>query len=610
MTNTGTSWSALGIDVPGNKLNSTTNIKIKVCPKCKDLGHTKDNDYSLSVKPSEGIGKCHKCQSVFKVVDEQLAKRVEYKQPSRANLTKLSDDGLKVFTDRMISQEAVIRHKITEDKKGNLAFPYLELGQLVNVKYRGKEEKRFYQSAGAKQIMYNIDNVREEWAKGKEKRLVIVEGEFDSLAWETAGVPYSTSVSQGAPNVNDENVDKKLECLNNSYDLFEEAEVIYIGVDNDANGKRLERELIRRFPFEKIRIIDYGKHKDANDFLKWEGKESLYALLMYAKPPKIDGVFTAEDSEDQLYDYWERGLPKGTTTYFPSIDQHWKWRADVNLVTGYNNEGKTLMMLQLAIVKAKREGWKFAIFSPENLPQAELWEDMAHTYIGKTMDKAGGRNRMTKAELGDAIDFLKSHFFLVSPDEGSSPDLLLEKFAHLVHTKGIRGVIIDPYNQIEHRMDLGETEHLYASRFMSMLKKFQIQYNVCVLLVMHMITPRNTATGENYAEPSKYGIKGGGTFSDKADNVIIVWRPHARTDPQDPTVMFKSDKIKKVKLTGVLGSKLLSYDYRSNRYIDPILEKSPLEVKEIPTVSNQVSIYAEPDPVEEDMVLDKDDLPF
>jgi hypothetical protein len=43
----------------------------------------------------------------------------------------------------------------------------------------------------------------------------------------------------------------------------------------------------------------------------------------------------------------------------------------------------------------------------------------------------------------------------------------------LVKKKGIRGVIIDPYNTVEHLMNNGEREDLYISRFMSQLKDLQ-----------------------------------------------------------------------------------------------------------------------------------------
>ena len=47
----------------------------------------------------------------------------------------------------------------------------------------------------------------------------------------------------GAPNIKDKNIDKKLECITNCYDVFERAKTIYIATDNDENGRNLEKEL-------------------------------------------------------------------------------------------------------------------------------------------------------------------------------------------------------------------------------------------------------------------------------------------------------------------------------------------------------------------------------
>ena len=74
---------------------------------------------------------------------------------------------------------------------------------------------------------------------------IISEGEIESLTWEEVGFKNGTSVSQGAPNVNDQSVEKKLACIYNCFDVFEKMETIYLACDNDANGKRLERELIK-----------------------------------------------------------------------------------------------------------------------------------------------------------------------------------------------------------------------------------------------------------------------------------------------------------------------------------------------------------------------------
>jgi hypothetical protein len=64
---------------------------------------------------------------------------------------------------------------------------------------------------------------------------------------------------------------------------------------------------------------------------------------------------------------YRNGQNRGETTGVSEIDKAWTWRAkEVNLWTGYQNEGKSFFLNQLALIKAFTSGWKFA-FSPETL---------------------------------------------------------------------------------------------------------------------------------------------------------------------------------------------------------------------------------------------------
>jgi twinkle protein len=96
----------------------------------------------------------------------------------------------------------------------------------------------------------------------------------------------------------------------------------------------------------------------------------------------------------------------------------------------------------------------------------------------------------------------------------------------------------------------GEREDLYISRFMSELKRFAIDYDISINLVAHQVTPMKTEDGRYY-KPDVNKIKGGGTFADKADNVMFVWRPNRALDYSDTSVIFGSQKIKKQKLVGI-----------------------------------------------------------
>lgn len=556
-----------GYNIDDSRYLNRVQFKAK-CPKCVEIGKTNINDLCLSVNREMQTFNCHKCGWSGSYAEKIFTKK-EYKLPDTKNFTNLTDDHLQYFTSRMITQSTINRNEI-KSVNGWYAFQYKEGNITVNVKARKHGEKRYYQTAEAKQTMYKYNDII------NQKIIIVCEGEWDALSWEEAGFIFATSVSQGAPNENDSNIEKKLACVYNCFDIFEEAEIIYLSVDNDVNGRRLQKELIKIFTAEKCKIISYDgyvKHngdpcKDANDVLVAYGKDALKTIYKEAKDVKIDGIFQCEDFNNEIIDAYKNGQPRGTTTYFPEIDEHWTHRmGEVTIWSGYNNEGKSLFLKQLLLLKSKFDGWKHAIYSPEEMPFSEWYTDVIESYIGKSADPTQIKyaNYMTDMQIEEGMRFVNEYFFTVYPDENQTLDEILKKFSYLIRKKNIKTVTLDPYNQIQHMMLPGEREDLYISRFMSKLKKFAVSHDVEVHLVAHQVTPKFDA-GKNYPEPNIYLIKGGGTFADKADNVCAVWRENRNTDIRDTSVKFISQKIKKQKLTGLPGTTVLSYDKRSNRY--------------------------------------------
>lgn len=558
------------------------------CPNCALLGK-KNLGMDLSVNKDKKLVNCHKCGWTGTWEEKTIREVKNYQIPDTANSTELKLEHLQSFSQRGITQKTVIRNGIKSFKGDWYGFIYYEGEIAVNIKYRNYKDKKFMQAKEAKPTMYKYNDIV------GQKKIIICEGEFDALAWEEAGFLFATSVNQGAPNVKDENVEKKLECIYNCFDIFEEAEEIYLSVDNDPNGQRLQKELIRIFTAEKIKIIDHLDCKDANEVLLKYGKEKLIEIFNSSKEVKVDGIFECLDFEYEILNDYRNGQPKGTTTYFNLVDPHWKHRlGEVTIWTGYNNEGKSLLLKQLLLAKSKFDGWKHAVFSPEEMPLSEWYTDLIESYVGKSADKEQQKfgNYMTEMQLIDAANFMNKHFYSVYPTDEQTIEEILKKFSYLIRKKNIQTVVLDPYNQIQHMMQHGEREDLYISRFMAKLKRFAIDHNVAVHLVAHQVTP-DFVKNENYPEPNIYKVKGGGTFADKADNVCIVWRENRNTDPKDTSVKFASKKIKKQKLTGLPGECYLNYNRKSNRYSENGIEPLGLEIEVYQTELN-INQHIEP----------------
>lgn len=558
-----------------------TKAKTSTCPKCSEH-RKKKTDKCMSVFWDTGLGQCAHCGETVQLHTYKKKNMTkEYTKPVLSSFKKdFSEALIKYSVDfRGVSKTTLKRFKITEAKEwmpkaknivNCILFNYYVDNELINIKYRAKG-KDFKLYKDAEKVFYNLDNIK------TSKECVIVEGEWDALSYGEAGVNNVVSVPNGF-NLKGET---HLDYLDNYTDYFENKKTIYIAVDNDEAGQKGQKELIRRLGAEKCKIVDFKDCKDANDYLIKYGKDALKQTLQDAKDVKIEGLFSAYDVKDSMLNSYRNGQKRGTTTYVNCLDIAWTWRGgEVNLWTGYQNEGKTLMLNQLCVIRSINEDAKVGVFSPENMPLDDFYNDIIEMYIGKSADPYYSKNYMNETEFNKGLEFCENNFFLIYPEKDFKLESIFERAKYLVKKKGIRTLIIDPYNTIEHKIRSGEREDLYISRFMAQLKRFAVEYDLSINLVAHQLTARaNEKDGGRYYKPNLNNIKGGGTFADKADNVLIVWRPNRALDFKDREVIFASQKIKKQKLVGIPQDvEGILFDIRTNRYV--FQGEKPLEKQE------------------------------
>jgi len=592
-----------------NVFGIASKAKTSTCPKCSEH-RKKKNDKCMSVFWDTGLGQCNHCGETIQLhtykSKEQPEK--EYVKPILSLIKpSYSDELIKYSLDiRGISESTLKRFKITEAKEwmpkakgvvNCILFNYYVDNILTNVKYRAKN-KDFKLYKDAEKVFYNLDYIR------TTKDCVIVEGEWDALSYGESGVNNVVSVPNGF-NLKGDHIN--LDYLDNYTEYFDNKTVIYLAVDNDAAGLKGQKELIRRLGAEKCKVVDFKDCKDANDYLIKYGKEALKETLKNAKDVKIEGIFDVNDVKQSMLNTYRNGQNRGTSTYINCVDNAWKWRGgEVNVWTGYQNEGKTLMLNQLSVIRAKNENAKVGVFSPENMPLDDFYNDIIEMYIGKSCDPFYSNNYMSETEFNKGLKFCEDNFFLIYPEKDFKIDSIFERAKYLVKKKGIRTLIIDPYNTVEHKIKSGEREDLYISRFMAQLKRFAVEYDLSINLVAHQITARpNDKDGGRYYKPTLNNIKGGGTFADKADNVLIVWRPNRALDFKDKEVIFASQKIKKQKLVGIPQDiDRILFDIRSNRY--NFQGEKPLEDNTIKKEPKMLLI----EPEDAFDGIDRDEIPF
>lgn len=497
--------------------------KIK-CPVCSEK-RTNKKDKALSWNGNDKVGKCHYCEAIFYVESDKndyVPKEAkEYKIPEWQNNTQLSDKAVKYFKSRGIEQFTLRQMKITEglewipkdQKKVNtIQFNYFRDEQLVNTKYRSAT-KGFKLVAGAELIPYNLDNI-----KGKDT-IYIVEGEFDALSLYECGIHNVVSVPAGASTG-----DCNFDWLDNSIDYFSQEKKIILAVDNDKAGINLRNQLSSRLGVERCFKVDFGTLKDANDVLRIKGKESLKKALTDVSAFPLEGVFTANDIRGEVMALYDIGLQKGKTVGVDRFDELISFEEGrIITVTGAPGSGKTEFIEWLTVRMNMRYGLKTAYFSPERLPMQYGASLIAEKIIGKSCE-LNAPNRMTRYELEVAVDYISDNFYFISPiNDDYLVDNILEKARQTIFRHGVKALVIDPYNQFEHKRKSNKTEHEYIGEFMSKIGLFARRNNIMIFLIAHPVKMDKNADG-NYHVPTLYNIAGSSNFFNKTDYGISMRR--------------------------------------------------------------------------------------
>lgn len=583
-------WDKVGIDISKVQNNKA------FCPKCH---HTRKNksDRSVFVNLQTGVYRCfyHACDFRGCVADKpQYSKKKEFTTPV-PKLQKVSDNIVKWFEKRGISNNTLLRMKITESNEwfggegvNCICYNYFRDEELKNIKYRTKD-KKFKLVAGAELIPYNIDAAKDE------KELIWVEGENDCLACIESGIYNVVSVPNGATGET-----SKLEYIDNCWQEIEHIEKHIIAVDEDAAGKKLKDSLIFRFGVDKCWFIKYpideivqekGEQdrpcKDLNEVLVYFGKEKVKEIISLAEQPRLTGVYYSSDVAEEIFDIYANGRKVGETTHYPELDKIFKWkRKDINLIFGHGNYGKTQMWVHLMLIKSIYDGWRWAIFCPENYPATDFYIDVIEMYVGKHIDNRLG-NKMTVDELNEGIKFFENHFIYVYPDEAHDLNTIHEIFRSLILRHGIDGFMLDPWNQLDHIID--SREDLYLSKALKEIKKFALINDVSYNIIAH---PKGMLPNKDNELPevNVWNIAGGPMWNNKGDNLISIERPLWYSDKTSGLTRIKTHKIKRRRTGGSIGQCDFDYVLRESRYCehgtdkficDPKRAKQYQEIKEI-----------------------------
>jgi twinkle protein len=409
--------------------------------------------------------------------------------------------------------------------KNWIMIPFREAGRIVNRKYRAiGGAKAFAQDTGGKQIFWNVDVIADETLSGLP--LVITEGEFDAIAAIQAGYVRTVSVPNGAPaqQTGDE-LAQRYRFLEQAPQALSEVREIILATDNDDPGVNLLNDLALRLGKARCKWVQYPRRskesvercKDLNEALMLYGIHGLTQTLAQAQWMHVDGVYRMSELPP---------LPecKAHDPGIPGLSAHYKIRTgDFAVITGIPSHGKSSVANDIACRMASNYGWCTAFASFEQTPQRDHRRALRTWYNGKF------EVYQSPEELSNADAWIDRHFVFLVPSEDDDVTLawLLERLAAAVIRYGVKMVIVDPYNEMDHDRPAEMTETEYTGFAIKQFKKFARKHGVHFVLVAHPAKQWKDETGK-IPIPTLYDISGSAHFYNKSDVGVVVHRADDR----------------------------------------------------------------------------------
>ncbi|MCP4266799.1 MAG: hypothetical protein GY777_14720 [Candidatus Brocadiaceae bacterium] len=181
----------------------------------------------------------------------------------------------------------------------------------------------------------------------------------------------------------------------------------------------------------------------------------------------------------------------------------------------------------------KNYGWKTAFASPENHPTYLH----AHKLMRKVWEGMPDKSDVGTDKWKQIGGHVNNNFFFIDM-ERYTLESVLKKGAELVKRKGIKCLVIDPYNKVRDTNAGTDDVNRYTMEYLTKIEIFAKKYDVLVFIVAH---PTKMYKGQNgkMEEPNMYNIKGGGEWYDASYHGLLVHRNY-----ENKSVKVKVLKVK------------------------------------------------------------------
>lgn len=279
--------------------------------------------------------------------------------------------------------------------------------------------------------------------------------------------------------------------------------------------------------------------------------------------------------KERVLSLYQRGNPPGDKPGWPAVDALYTVvPGQFTVVTGWPSSGKS-EWLDAMLINLSRQGWRFCLFSAENKPDEQHLAKLIEKRMGKPF-REGPTERMTPEEVEEGVGELEGIFAILGPSFGAQKEtfaideVLNAAEAHWRTTgewrdaEAKKGLVIDPWNELEHHRPRQYSETEYVSATLSRVRAWARENGVHVWIVAHPAKQLREAGKLPIPRPDM--VAGSAHWWAKADNCITVHREQGENPSREVSVYVQKVRFKHV---GRQGMATLEYDIVTGRYSEP-----------------------------------------
>lgn len=406
------------------------------------------------------------------------------------------------------------------------AFPYYRSGKPYGAKFRTVADKQWRSSQGVQRGLYNEDTLR-----NGDGPIVITEGEIDALSVMQAGYTRAVSLPDGWTADGG-----KRDVLVEAESLLRQSPFVIVAGDNDEAGASLPRTVANILAGHHVKFAVWPDGcKDANDVLVKFGEGELARCLTEAKTMDPEGGFITGISDlPPLPD--RRVLRMGVKPFDYGLAFE---VGAMSVGTGIPGHGKSTFTTFAAFHVAMNEAVKVGFLSFETHPHR------TRDHLCRLSENAPW-DKLPPARQAEVAKRLDKNFRIVHrtfEDRSHSLGWLRDMVYTLAVRDNCKLIIIDPWNELEHLPEPGESMTNYINFALQQIRQWAEKFDTHICLIAH---PKKM---DGDRSPTGYDVADSAAFSNKPALGFTVFQ--AEGEGGLPVVRLITWKVRDTQLYGI-----------------------------------------------------------